>query len=45
MYRILLSRLPAPVVHALYAIWYAALLVLVYYFLDRDMVGFYYLHR
>ena len=44
MYRFLCSLLPTPVVNALYAVWYASLLILVYYFLDRDTVSFYYLH-
>jgi len=45
MYQLLLRYLPRPLVHTLYALWYAALLVLVYYFFDRDAIEFYYLHR
>lgn len=44
MYRLLSSLLPQTVVNVLYALWYASLLILVYYFLDRDTVSFYYLH-
>lgn len=44
MYRFLSSVLPRPVVNALFALWYASLIILVYYFLDRDTVSFYYLH-
>jgi len=44
MYRLLSSVLPTGVVNVLYALWYASLLTLVYYFLDRDTVSFYYLH-
>lgn len=45
MYDFLISRLPRTLVDVLYAVWYAALLVLVYYFFDRDAADFYYLHR
>ncbi len=45
MYSYLLSKLPALLVHGLYALWYALLLILVYYFMDRHSVDFYYLHR
>jgi len=45
MYRLLVKRLPQSLVDVLYAVWYAALLVLVYYFFDRDAIDFYYLHR
>jgi hypothetical protein len=45
MYQFLASRLPAPLVHALYAVWYTFLLVLVYYLFDRGALNFYYLHR
>ena len=44
MYRLLSCVLPRSLVNVLYAIWYASLLILVYYFLDRDTVSFYYLH-
>jgi hypothetical protein len=45
MYSFLIARLPSPIVHCLYAFWYAALLILIYYFFDRDATDFYYLHR
>ena len=45
MYAFLCLHCPRPLVHALYAVWYATLLVLVYYCFDRDAIDFYYLHR
>jgi uncharacterized membrane protein YccC len=45
VYTLLCAHLPRPLVHALYAVWYAALLLLVYYFFDRQPAGFYYMHR
>ena len=45
MYAFLCSRLPRIVVDVLYAVWYATLMIMVYYFFDRAPIGFFYLHR
>jgi hypothetical protein len=38
------SRLPRPLLHALYVQWYASLLVAIALYADQPVVDFYYLH-
>ena len=44
MYDWLSSRLPRPLLNALYALWYAGLLVAIALLADQPVVDFYYLH-
>ena len=44
MYDWLSSRMPRPLLSALYALWYAALLVAIALYADQPVVDFYYLH-
>jgi hypothetical protein len=44
MYAWLRARFPGWLVNAGYVAWYALLMLMVFYFLDRPAPGIYYLH-